>query len=83
MAWTVTMPISKDSANHYVEVILLLHQEVGRWQVKEIVCIEVEMTGCADDPDWFEGVSQGFSNAPKRYGYTKRSIKPLWRLFVS
>jgi hypothetical protein len=64
-AWTVTMPISKDGANHYEDVIALLHKEAGRWQVKEIVCTEVEMPGCADDPDFFEGLAQRFPNAPK------------------
>jgi len=64
-AWTVTMPVSKDGANRYEDVIALLHKERGRWQVKEIVCTEVEVPGCADDPDFFEGLAQRFPDAPR------------------
>ncbi|MDD3499433.1 MAG: hypothetical protein PHS85_03665 [Sulfurovum sp.] len=64
-AWTVTMPVSKDGANCYEDLIALLHKEKDRWQVKEIVCTEVEMPGYADDPDFFEGLAQRFPDAPK------------------
>ena len=64
-AWTVTMPLSKDGTNRYEDVIALLHKERGRWQVKEIVCTEAEMPGCADEPNFFEGLAQRFPNAPR------------------
>lgn len=64
-AWTITLPVSKDGTNHYEDLIALLHKENGRWQVKEIVCTEVDMPGCADDPNFFEGLAQRFPNAPK------------------
>ena len=64
-AWTITAPMSKDGSDHYEDIIALLHEQEHAWQIKELVCTEIEASGCTDDPDFFEGLMQRFPNVPK------------------
>ncbi len=64
-AWTITAPTSKDGANHYEDIVALLHEENGTWSVAELVCMEVETPGCIDDPNFLNGLQERFPGVPK------------------
>lgn len=64
-AWTITAPMSKDGANHYENIVALLHEENGTWSVAELVCTEIETPGCIDDPNFLNGLQERFPGVPK------------------
>ncbi len=64
-AWAITAPMSKDGANHYEDIVALLHKENNTWSVAELVCMEVETPGCIDDPNFLNGLQERFLDVPK------------------
>lgn len=64
-AWAITAPMSKDGANHYEDIVALLHKENSTWNVAELVCMEIETPGCIDDPNFLNGLQERFPGVPK------------------
>ncbi|MBN1254550.1 MAG: hypothetical protein JXA50_04690 [Deltaproteobacteria bacterium] len=64
-AWVHSMPQSKDGANMYEDISVLLKKVKDRWEIAEIPCAEEDNPDCIGDPGYFDGLKKRFPEMPE------------------
>lgn len=64
-AWVHTLPQSVDGQEHYEDILALMQNTGGKWEVVEIPCVEEENDDCITSESYYDRLIERFPDLPE------------------